>query len=202
MNEPSAAVLRRSSASKAKPDQDKLDKLQEAASEVRDLEATLKDLIERQKEIEAKVFTLYHETLPTLMDLAGVDRIGLPASGNLPAMDAYLCPFYRASIAASWPEEQRKAAFNFLESKGHGDLIKTAVSIAFPREERKQAVELAETLAEQGLAPQVNEMVHHGTLTSWLKEQIEERNQSFTQSELEALGASVGRIVNLKERKT
>ena len=175
---------------------DILTRIRETAGNARDLEKEITDLEERIKHKKQTLNTIYHHELPDLMFEAGVDEVGLPAEGNLPSMVAKLGPYYAANIAAGWGEEKRDAAFNWLDTNGHGDLIKTQVTISLPREARAQAAKLIKQL--EAYHPEVKQSVHPGTLTAWLREQVESGEDL---PPLDVIGGTVGQVVKLKERK-
>jgi hypothetical protein len=177
---------------------DALGKIRDAARRLRDLEAEIVDLTERTTEKKAEVSQLKQKELVDLMNEAGVDNIGLPAEGNMPAYDAKAGAYYHANIGADWPPEKRDAAFAWLEEHGHGDLLKAVVTVAFGRRELEQARTLENTLRDMGLSPNLSMSVPWATLTAWLKEQVERRH---AQPPLELLGATVGQIVKLTPRK-
>jgi hypothetical protein len=168
------------------------------AAEARDLEHEISDLEERLKDRKAALRTIYHTELPELLDQAQTDRVGIPASGNMPAVDLRLTPYYNANIWAGWPPERRDAAFKALTDLGHGDLIKTEITVTIPRAERETAQKLINNLTHLGYDPQIRQSVHFKTLTAWLKEQFEHGNPL---PPLEVIGAEVGRVVKLIERK-
>lgn len=175
---------------------DILTRIREKAVAARDAEQELKDLEERLKETKNRLNHIYHEELPDLMFEAGVDEIGIPASGNLPAMVAKLGPYYQANIATGWPEERRTAAFNWLDNNKHGDLIKTEISILLPRGKREEAQKLIKQLSKYG--PSIKQSVPFQTLTAWLKDLVESGKDL---PPLEVIGGTVGQVVKLKERK-
>lgn len=176
-----------------------LEKIEVAASRARDLEKEIEDLQNTLKEKNVELYGLYHVTLPDLMVEASVDHIGLPAKGNLPAVDAELKPYYSANIAASWPEERRAAAFEYLIKLKAGDLIKTDVIASYGRGKVQDARKLAQSLAKKkGVSAVMKQAVHANTLTAWLKESVERNN--FTPN-LELIGGAVGSVVKLKARK-
>lgn len=195
---PPAAVARAATNLQPSMSEDALKAIQGEASRARDLEAAIADAEERLRALNASLNEIYHKTLPDMMQAAGIDTIGLPASGNLPAMDARLVSFYSASIAASWPIERRQAAFAALTKLGHEDLIKTTVEISFPRDQRAKVKKFLAGLKKQKLSAEVSEAVHSGTLKAWLKEQVEGHRKL---PPLDVIGASVGQVVKLKERK-
>jgi hypothetical protein len=176
-----------------------LNVVREKAQEARELELEVQSMEETLAGKKKQLEEIYFSQLPDLMDQAGVDRVGLPALGNLPPMDATLVPYYRANIAANWPESRRQEAFEALTEFGHEDLIKTELTIFLPRERRAFAEQLAaQLLRNYDLSVVVRESVHHVTLTAWLKEQMEGHKPL---PPLDVIGAQVGRVVRLKERK-
>lgn len=176
---------------------DKVDKLRAMVTQARDLELQKADLEERIKDLSAQLEQLYWQDLPELMGEAGVSVMTLEATANHPEIEAKAQPFYAANIAASWPEEKRKAAFSWLDTNDHGDLIKTDVVVAFPRDQRTKALKFFESVSKKFKGAMVKENVHHTTLTAWLREQIE-NGESVP---LDIIGGTVTRVVKLKEKK-
>jgi hypothetical protein len=192
------ALARKMATGAASPREGQLEAITQAASALRDAEREKQDVEERLRDVNLKIQELRHKTLPDLMHEAGVDRLGLPASGNLPPCDAKLAPYYHANIAADWLPERREAAFDWLEKNGHGDLLKVTVSVTFGKREMPQARKLAATLEGMGLAPQVIPSVPWSTLTAWLREQVEKYR---SQPPLDTIGGTVGSVVKLTPRK-
>jgi hypothetical protein len=176
---------------------DKLTALRERAEAARVLELEINDLEQKLKERKAELLMLCRNELPDLMNELGMDRIGLPANGNFPGVDAVLKPFYRANIPVGWPLDKRLLAFDWLEKHQAGDLIKTQVEIAFPREEYKVAKQLAKKLVKEGFKPKVDQRVSHMTLTAWLQEQVERGDIP----PLDVIGGEIGRVVVLENRE-
>lgn len=168
------------------------------AAEARDLEHVIADLEQRLKESNAALHSILTEELPNLFDQAQTDRVGIPQQGNMPACDLRLTPRYHANIAAAWPQTQRDAAFQALTDLGHQDLIKTEITLTLPREDRASAQTIVAQLQSWGFSPQVRLSVHFKTLTAWLQEQFEHGNPL---PPLATIGASITRIVTIKERK-
>jgi hypothetical protein len=195
--EPDASVIAALNAAPLVQSQDKLDLLRQAVARCRDLELAKKDQEQALKETNKKLQEEYFQNLPVLMEQAGVAEIVLEAEGNNPPVKAKSDPYYRANIAADWPEEQRALAFKWLDDNGHGDLIKTDLTISFPREQRSKAIELQKFLTSKGFTVSVGQVVHWATLTSWLKEMIEKHKII---PPLETLGATVGQVVKLKNQ--
>lgn len=175
-----------------------LETIREQLRIARDAELRISDLASVMREENENLNRLRFSTLPELFAAAGVDQLGLPSEGNSPAYDCKLRPFYKANIAASWSEERREAAFKELERRGAGDLIKTTFTVYLSRTDRAKAKQVSAALKKLKVDWDVSLSVHSSTLTAYVREQIEERQETLP---LETLGASVGLIVEMKERK-
>jgi len=187
-------------ASPPRLDGDKLIELKEMVTAARDLEIEREQLNEKLKEVNSKLDGpegLYFKKLPQFMAEIGLTSMTLEPDGNLPGYIATASPYYKASISAEWPDEQRMEAFKYLESEDAGDLIKTEVTVAFPREQRKAALQFQKIARKYGDAT-IKEAVAWNTLTAWLKDQVEEHGYM---PQLDKIGGMVARIVKLKEKK-
>jgi hypothetical protein len=176
---------------------DRLARVRERVRQLRDLEAEINDLEGRLSDLNKTYKSLTTQELVDLLQEAGIDHLGLPAEGNLPAYMATLSPYYGANIAASWDISRKQAAFDWLNDHGAGDLIKAQVTINLPRGELNTALKLNEELQKKGFEPSFNMSVSHQTLTAFVREQLE-KGEILP---LETLGANVGQVVKLKERK-
>jgi hypothetical protein len=199
VNQPSPALAAALRQSQASAPEDKLDALRAVARRLRDKRAEITSLDERLSEAKAEVRQIETKEMVDLMAEVGVDKVGLPAEGNYPACDAELKPYYHAVISADWEPERRQAAFAWLDSAGHGDLIKTAITVLIPRDDRAMAVSIQHYLEQCGVQHQVLLDVPWNTLTAFVKEQVEKYHRT---PPLETLGATVGQVVKLKARKT
>lgn len=176
------------------------DDLRKAAELARSLRLEIRDLEGRLEDKKRELTELLTQRMPDMMDRAGSDAYGLPASGNLGAVDLRLVPFFRAGIPAKWTDEKKAGAFRLLERLEAGDLIKTEVVASLPRGSLAKARELVEKAADMGVECSLTESVHSATLTAWLKEVYLKRGQALTQEQLEAIGGVVGRVVKIEER--
>lgn len=220
-SQPPAALAAAVKRDRTAPAEDSLERVRVILRTARDKDREVNDLETRLKEVKAQVLELKQKTLPDLYDEVGIDNLGLPAEGNLPAYDCKLENFYHANISADWEEEKRQAAFSYLDdltvaevipgkknkdgspatrqvSANAGDLIKTTYTVLLPRGNRKKALDVEKALQKLGVDIVSKLEVPWNTLTAWVKEQVEKHN---TTPNLEVLGATVGRVVKLKERK-
>ena len=181
-----------------KVNEDKLEALRQVVRRHRDLTKRIEDLELELNVLKKQKWELETKTMPDLFMDAGVDKVGIAAEGNYPAYDAALSPYYHANISKDMTEEQRQAAFKWLEDEGHGDLIKTQLKVDLGLGDRKSAKKVEAFLQKAGIDYSSELGVPWNTLTSWLKEQIEKQEKI---PPLSLIGATVGNIVKLRERK-
>ena len=134
-----------------------------------------KKLLETQKKIEATEeelkklkdveTTLSEQTIPNLMQQAGVELIKLEGG-----ISVEVKPFYSARIPSSKSEE----AFTWLRDNGHGDLIKNQVSLEFGMKQDNEAKSLVEELKAKGLPVKQKTTVHPSSLRGFVREQIQD----------------------------
>ena len=134
-----------------------------------------KKLLETQKKIEATEeelkklkdveTTLSEQTIPSLMQQAGVELIKLEGG-----ISVEVKPFYSARIPSSKSEE----AFAWLRDNGHGDLIKNQVSLEFGMKQDNEAKSLVEELKAKGLPVKQKTTVHPSSLRGFVREQIQD----------------------------
>jgi hypothetical protein len=124
--------------------------------------STAEEQLKKLKEVES---TLSEQTIPNLMQQAGVSMIKLSDGSSVEVK-----PFYSARIPASKSEE----AFHWLRENGHGDLIKNQVSLEFGMKQDNEAKSLVEELKQKGLAVQQKTSVHPSSLRGFVREQIQD----------------------------
>jgi hypothetical protein len=181
------------------PGADRLEKLRRGVRLLRAKRRELENVEARAKTIRAEINDLEHVQLVDLMDEAGVDSVGLPAEGNEPAEDYELRPYYHAVLPRD-PEtdEPRQEGLDWLEKHRHGDLVKTIVTVRLGLGDRKLAKQVSAALKKLGVDYDERRSVPHQTLTAFVREQIEKYQRT---PPLGLLGATVGRVVKVKQRK-
>jgi hypothetical protein len=180
------------------PAEDRLEKLRAAVRNRRDLGAEIAALEERLLTLNKRKHALDTEVLPKMFMEIGVDRIGLPAEGNFPAVDAVLGDLYNASISMKWGNDRREAAFAKLDELGLGAIIRRTVESDFgPGDSAWQRV--VDELEKLGVSFSVHDRVHWKTLTAAVQS-LCESGRTPSAADLETIGAFVGKIVNLKPR--
>ena len=141
----------------------------------KDIADSCNKLLETQKKIEATEeelrklkdveTTLSEQTIPNLMQKAGVELIKLEGGVSVEVK-----PFYSARIPASKSEE----AFQWLRDNGHGDLIKNQVSLEFGMKQDNEAKSIVEELKSKGLPVKQKTTVHPSSLRGFVREQIQD----------------------------
>ena len=140
-----------------------------------DITNSCNKLLETQKKIEATEeelkklkdveTTLSEQTIPNLMEKAGVELIKLEGGVSVEVK-----PFYSARIPASKSEK----AFQWLRENGHGDLIKNQVSLEFGMKQDNEAKSIVEELKSKGLPVKQKTTVHPSSLRGFVREQIQD----------------------------
>ena len=140
-----------------------------------DITNSCNKLLETQKKIEATEeelkklkdveTTLSEQTIPNLMQQAGISMLKLADGSSVEVK-----PFYSARIPASKSEE----AFEWLRENGHGDLIKNQVSLEFGMKQDNEAKSIVEELKSKGLPVKQKTTVHPSSLRGFVREQIQD----------------------------
>lgn len=172
---------------------EELGELRERARQLVESERLISRMEQTLSELKNTKNTLAHKTLPDLMNDLGLDRYGYADAG----VDLELKPYAKASIPQSWDEEKQEAGYAHLEELGVGDIIRHEVTIVFGRDSAEEAEALKQELVERGHLVSLKKTVPWNTLTATVKELAEKG----AEMDLERIGAVLGEVVKLKERK-
>jgi hypothetical protein len=179
----------------AAPSEDKLDKVRDMISRLRDTEMVVETLQQRVSEHKQTIKEIKEKTLVDLFDDAGIDRLGLPAQGNLPPYEVQLGEYYHANI----PDERQRDAYAYLTKTKNEDLIKTTFTVAFGLRDAKSAAKFEALLKKSKVTYDKKQGVPWNTLTSWFR--VEHRRKPLPVKVMEILGASVGRVAKVVKQK-
>lgn len=135
-----------------------VDQMMTVRDEVASAELTLATLQAKAKDLE-------EIQIAGLMEAIGIDSIKT-ASG----VEVTLQTLPKPSIT----EEKREQCMNWLESHGHGGLIKRVVAIAFNREQEAEAKALISEIRPKYAGVVEKKDVHASTLAAWVKNQLAE----------------------------
>lgn len=176
---------------------DKLVRARELAEEYVALDKLVERTEAELKELKEKRLELQQKTLPEFFDSIGTDKVGVPHANA----DVIVKPYYKANISADWPPEQREKAFSYLESIDCGDIIGVTVSVKFLRGELEEAKELAEMIRKSKFGNTHPPVMEMGTPWNTLTSLVKKRSEQGQPTDLEVIGAVVGRIAKIVPRK-
>lgn len=135
----------------------KLAEAQHAAElEVSRCESALEKAKEEFKELSEKV-------LPQKMEDLGISDYTTTSGIHIEVKE---------KIRGSLPTENKEKGYTWLEEKGFGGLIETAVVVPFKRGEIDKAKELVEELKEKKRLSNLERGVHHARLDGFIREQL------------------------------
>lgn len=178
------------------PSEDLLQRISAKGQLARAIDLEISDLESRLEKKKSELRDIKERDLVALLDEAGISMFDLPAVGNNPPYELRLKPYYHAVI----PKDDPDSAFGWLETHEHGDLIKYTFTIRYGRGEEEDVAKFRVLLNQCEFVVDYEEKreVPWNTLTAFIKEQIETYGEVLP---LKTLGATVGRIVDVKEKK-
>lgn len=156
--------------------------------EIIDLEAQVS-----QKKEEKNL--ILGRTLVDMMTQAKVSIVGV--DGKFFSLESY----YKASI----PEDKREEGHNWLEENDAGDLIKYQIIVSLPKDSMDEVkkIEAQIKLMSNAAEVETKRSVPWKRLTSWCKDYVENilpSKPELPPLPVEILGATVGRVVKIKDK--
>lgn len=159
--------------------------------QIEDAEANIERWKIRKTELERR-------ELPEYFDgVLKTDLMGLPEAG----VDVQIVPFYHANIKSEWPEDQRNRAFDYLVEIEYEDVISVNLVVKFEREEYAEAKELEALIRQSKFGNSHTPKLEMGVPWNTLTKIVRERTESGQATDLEVLGATVGRTAKIKKRR-
>lgn len=170
--------------------------MSEALVKLLDLRDTMKREIE---EMETKVsrrtaelIYLETKTIPDVLDDMGVSSLTLEDGRKISLQDF---------VSVKIEDENRPAAYAWLQNKGHGDLIKHTFTVALSGSaEQKDDAEIRavrNALEDRGVPFSEEEKIHPSTLKAFVAEQLE-KGTTFPSA---VFKIKQGKIARIKESK-
>jgi hypothetical protein len=172
------------------PEGSTLERMEQLAAEVNDIDDRIAKNMARVKELQDRRFNIMTSELIELMDEAHVQMV------QVGGRKFQAQPYYKAVIPVA---EQDHPGYTWLEEHDAGDLIKNVVTAEFPKGADSDA-RLAEDLIRkrfQMASVFRKREVHHMTLTAWLKEMHQSTDPDKVMPPLDVIGGSMGRIVKI-----
>lgn len=182
------------------PDQTKMERLQKMGARLVEIDRLISDHEDSAKKLKEEKNEIASRLMVDLMLEMNVDHLGMADSG----VDLVLSPYYHASISKDLPEEERQAAFDYLETIGGGDLVKTVLSVSAGRgtleKMRHLQQRVTQILAELELEASVDadQNVAWNSLTAFVRERIEAGDVVDAKR---IGGATIGSVVKIVKRK-
>lgn len=172
---------------------DKLERVRALAKQVRELEARRGELEDELTRVKRSIQELTERDLVKMMSEANMSSFALDSDGNYPAMTFDKTTYYSAKI----PEDKEIEAFAWLHDQGHGDIVKTQITVALGMGERDLAEQVEHAIADAGADYSSKLSVHSATLKSFVKTEVE----AGRAIPLDLFGAYIGEVVKLKKGK-
>ncbi len=143
--------------------------IRQKAVELRDEYLHKAELAEQLMATNQKITNIERQDLPDMFTKAGISRVDVEATGNHPAFVAERGTVFTAKI----PDDKRQDAFQWFESVGQGDLVKSVINIIFGMQEHEKRLKVMKLLSDNGIEFYNNESVHHSTLKAFVKREIQ-----------------------------
>ena len=150
------------------------------------IERRIAELEEMVSDAKKELREVSEELLPNAMAEYGISELKLSDGSEIS-----VGKFYSASITKARQEE----AFEWLNTKGFGDLIKNQVSTKFVRGQEEQAQQFAQELVSRGMAVNTRQWVEPMTLKAFVKDQTEQGKELPS----ELFGLYIGNKAKIKK---
>lgn len=135
----------------------------QSCNKLLDVQKQISNAEEELKKLKEAETLLSEQTIPNLMQQAGIALLKLSDGSSVEVK-----PFYSARIPSTKTEE----AFEWLRENGFGDIIKNNVTLTFGRSEDEVAKALIDELRNKGHNVDQSQKVEPMTLKAFVKEQI------------------------------
>lgn len=170
-----------------KPDALTLEQLTERCTYLELLSQKAEEITDKLKTINDEINGITTQELPEQFMMMGLSELKLTSGRKIS-----LLPFYSAKI----PEENKVAAFKWLEQHDHDGIIKASVEMTFGKgeEEKKQEKKVVAALEKIGVLFSHDRKIHPMTLKAFVKEMME----SGTEFPTDLFGAYAGKVVKIK----
>jgi len=128
------------------------------------LETQLDKLENQVKEKKRELRNIQEKLLPEALDQLNLSEMALPEGGKVTV---------KSDMSISVPKGRLTEITEWLLKQGHGDIIKSEVSVPFGKGQGNMVGGLKSYLDEVGLTCEETQSVASGTLKALLKEQLE-----------------------------
>lgn len=142
-----------------------IEKLREKADELVTAQSIVDDLEEQLDAAKSALNNLKINIIPAAFAEAGVAEIKMENGAIVEVKDF---------VAGGLPKDEtdRIAAIEYLDSIDGSGLIKTELSVFFPKDDRQKAIDLQTELKKMGFSPEVATSVHALSLQAFVREKL------------------------------
>ncbi len=179
---------------KVATDDDKA-KVSKLALQIKELELEVEKLENDLSEKKSELRRVEENDLPEAMDAIGMSEFKLTDGSKISVK-----PYYTASI----PLDKREDAYQWLEEKGHGSIIKTEVSVSFGKgqmEIAKEFQQFARGFNVEPVDPELSRSVHAQTLKAFVKESIEDGGEVLPSALFTTYVGRKAKVVNPPKKR-
>jgi len=135
-----------------------------AVNRLLDQQQLIVDMEIKLKEAKRLERSINQDEIPSLMSNLGFESITLSDGKKVAVKD---------SVQIAIPALMKPDAYKWMDTNGHGDLIKIGLTAKFARGERDMADEAFQALLDVGASPNETVSVHPGTLKAWAREELD-----------------------------
>ena len=144
---------------------DALARIAQLAADLRVAKGDVEEIENALKTAKDLMLQIAEHDLPEALATVGMSEVRLADGTRVSVAD---------NIFARITAENEQAAFGWLNQHGHGNLIKREFKIAFGRDQEDWAATFETNLGAQGVQYDRKQGVHHSTLKSFIKGQLED----------------------------
>lgn len=171
-----------------------LQSLIDKGNELLDLQDKIDKISVLLQDTQAQASEIANKELPKMMGDLQMTSIGLRDGMTLELTD---------KLIGSLPKEPaaRAKAFEIIEEREGGDIIKSFLTVGFSKSEYDKAQALQEELKERELPAELEISVNHQTFLAWAKEHLADEANNDDPLPLADLGLSFIHFARVKEPK-
>lgn len=138
--------------------------LAKLVQEQKNLEETIAEYEEALEELNRKLREVSEIKIPDIFDELGFDQVKLKTGEKVEI---------KRGFAATLSEENKPAAFKWLEETNNDGIIKHDVTVKLKKGESEEHDEILKFLTEKGFTFEDKQHIHPATLKSFVTEQME-----------------------------
>ena len=145
-----------------------LKKLTQLARDLVAADEAVDTLTEQLRVATERARVIREETIPNVFHEEGLQEITLDSGETLSIKQEVYCQI---------PANGKEKAYKWLESHGHGGLIKTEVTIEFGKGGLQKAAAFTAACLKKKMVAELSQGVHAATLKAFINEQIRTRKK-------------------------